>query len=197
MSRTLVVTALRTERAALSGHVAGATLARTGMGPDRARGWSVAGAGDPSRLAGAVIAGLAGGLVPELRAGDVVVATELVDVQGRLALPGARELAARLRQAGHPVHLGTITASPHVVSSPAERTQLAATGAIAVDMESAVLARALVARVPVSVVRVIVDTPATPLMRLRTIPAGITSLRRLRAIGPIIGRWEGTGDPAS
>ena len=39
VSRILVVTALRTERAALRGHVAGAMLARTGMGPDRAARW--------------------------------------------------------------------------------------------------------------------------------------------------------------
>jgi 4-hydroxy-3-methylbut-2-enyl diphosphate reductase len=195
MRRTLVVTALRTERAALTRHVAGAELARTGMGPDKARRWSFA--GDPSRLAGAVIAGLGGSLAPELRAGDVVVATAVCDGLGRLALPGARELAKRLSDAGHPVHLGAIATSPHVVSSATERTQLAATGAIAVDMESAVLARALAAAVPVSVVRVIVDTPATPLMRLATIPAGIASLRRLRAIGPIIGQWEGARDVAS
>jgi len=40
MSRTLVVTALRTERLALLGNVAGAAVARTGMGPDRAARWA-------------------------------------------------------------------------------------------------------------------------------------------------------------
>src|SRR5271169_6017671 len=58
VSRTLVVTALRTERAALHRHVAGAALARTGMGPDRARRWRAG--TDLGRVQTAIIAGLAG-----------------------------------------------------------------------------------------------------------------------------------------
>jgi len=182
----LVVTALRTEYAALYRHVGGATLERSGMGVAAARRWSPA--SDPSQLACAIIAGLGGGLAPELRAGDVVVATSVRDALGSLALPGAEQLARRLSDAGHRVHLGPIVTSPHVVDAVAEREQLAATGAIAVDMESSVLVRALVGTVNVAVVRIVVDTPTRPLLGLATVPAGIASLRRLRAIGPIIGR---------
>jgi 4-hydroxy-3-methylbut-2-enyl diphosphate reductase len=195
MSRTLVVTALRTERAALYRHVAGAVLECSGMGADRARRWSPA--GDRARLAGAVIAGLGGALDPQLRAGDVVVATSVCDALGSIELPYAGQLAERLADAGHPVHVGPIVTSPHVVTRGAERERLAATGAIALDMESSVLARTLLTLVPVGVVRIIVDTPTRPLLHLATISAGIASLRRLRAIGPIIGCWEGPRDAAS
>ena len=191
MSRTLVVTALRTERAALHRHVAGATLARTGMGPDRAGRWRPG--ADLARLQAAVITGLAGGLAPDARPGEVVVATEVRDDAGTLALPGAVALAGRLADAGHPVRLGPIVTTSRLVGGAAERAALAAAGAIAVDMESAPLARTLGARVAVAVVRIVVDTPTTPLLRLATVPAGIAALRRLRAIGPIIGAWDGAG----
>jgi len=195
MSRTLVVTALRTERLALLGNVAGAVVARTGMGPDRAARWaartSLAGPG------GVVIAGVGGGLVTDVRTGDVVVATEVRDATGTLALPGAGALAGRLTAAGHQVRLGPIITTPHIIGGADERAALAAGGAIAVDMESAPIARALVDRVPVAVVRVIVDTPAAPVRHLATVRAGIAALRRLRAIGPVIGTWEGAGDAIS
>jgi len=195
VSRTLVVTALRTERAALHRHVAGAALARTGMGPDRAGRWRPG--TDLARLQAVVIAGLAGGLAPDVRPGEVVVATEVRDDTGSLVLSGAAVLAGRLADAGHPVLLGPIVTTSRLVGGAAERAALAAAGAIAVDMESAPVARTLGARVPVAVVRIVVDTPTTPLLRLATIPAGIAALRRLRAIGPIIGAWDGSGADAS
>lgn len=195
MSRTLVVTALRTERAALHHHVAGAALARTGMGPDRAGRWLPG--TDLARLQAVVIAGLAGGLAPDARPGEVVVATEVRDDAGSLVLPGAAVLAGRLADAGHPVRIGPIVTTSRLIGGAAERAALAAAGAIAVDMESAPVARTLGARVPVVVVRIVVDTPTRPLLRLATIPAGIAALRRLRAIGPIIGAWDGSGADAS
>ncbi len=191
MSRTLVVTALRVERAALHRHVAGAALARTGMGPDRAGRWRPG--TDLATVQAAVIAGLAGGLAPDARPGEVIVATEVRDDAGSLALPGAAALAEQLAESGHPVRLGPIVTTSRLVGGAAERAALAGAGAIAVDMESAPLARTLGARVPVAVVRIIVDTPTTALLRLATIPAGIAALRRLRAIGPIIGAWDGPG----
>lgn len=186
-----MVTALRTERAALRGHVAGAMLARTGMGPDRAARWRPG--PELAGLDGAVIAGLAGGLTPTVRAGDVVVATELRDDAGGLVLPVAELLAERLAASGLVVHLGPVVTTAHLVHDADARDRLAAGGAIAVDMESAVIARAFGGRIPVGVVRIIVDTPNSPLLRLATIPAGITALRRLRAVGPIIGGWDGSG----
>jgi len=192
VSRILVVTALRTERAALHRHVAGAALVRTGMGPDNAARWAPG--PQLAGIEGAVIAGLAGGLTSDVRSGDVVVATEVRDDSGTLVLPGAAALAGRLAQAGHPVRLGPIVTTLRLVGDAAERAALAGGGAIAVDMESALVVRSLITRVPLAVVRVIVDTPTTPLMRLATIPAGVAALRRLRAIGPILGGWDAAGD---
>jgi 4-hydroxy-3-methylbut-2-enyl diphosphate reductase len=45
------------------------------------------------------------------------------------------------------------------------------------------------------VVRVIVDTPTSPLGRIGTVPAGIHALRTLRAIGPRLGQWADMAGP--
>jgi len=120
-----------------------------------------------------------------------------LDGEAVSAEPAAGALARRLTAAGHRVRLGPIITTPHIIGGADERAALAAGGAIAVDMESAPIARALVDRVPVAVVRVIVDTPAAPVRHLATVRAGIAALRRLRAIGPVIGTWEGAGDAIS
>ena len=76
MTALLVLAPLRIEQLAL-GEPAGASVMRTGMGPDRARiAAARALAHDARALA---VAGLCAGVAPELRAGDVLCATELVD----------------------------------------------------------------------------------------------------------------------
>jgi 4-hydroxy-3-methylbut-2-enyl diphosphate reductase len=189
-SPLLVVTALRSEYAALRGTLGDARLERCGMGPDRVRHWLPKLAAD---LPGAVVvAGVAGGLDPALRPGDVVVATEVRDTRGRSALRGSGPLVAELRRLGMRVRSGPIVSTDHIVGSWAERERLATTGALAVDMESAEIVRALGARpgpVPVAVLRVIVDTAYTPVARLRTLPAGARGLRELRRTGPALRRW--------
>jgi 4-hydroxy-3-methylbut-2-enyl diphosphate reductase len=195
-ARLLVVTALRSEHAALLRHDPDTVLERCGMGPARVQHWLPA----LERLApGAVaIAGVAGGLDPSLRPGDVVVATEVRDHTGRASLRAAAPLVAELRARGMRVHCGPVVSIDHVVTSRAEREQLAASGAIAVDMESAALVRAVGARpgqVPVAVVRVIVDTAHTPLARLNTVPAGIKALATLRRVGPALRRWADLAGP--
>jgi 4-hydroxy-3-methylbut-2-enyl diphosphate reductase len=75
---------------------------------------------------------------------------------------------------------------------------LARTGALAVDMESSAVVRALPTRdLPVAVVRVIVDTAYTPLGRLRTVGAGAKALRVLRRIGPSLRVWADLAGPRS
>lgn len=192
MSGLVVVTALRTEYAALAGQVPGARLLRCGMGPERVRAWL-------PRLAesapdAVVVAGVAGGLDPSLRPGDVLVATEVRDGQGRITLRGAAPLAAELRRMGMRVRTGPMLSSDHLVGGAVAREQLAATGALAVDMESAAIVRAA-AGVPSAVVRVIVDTAFSPVARLATIPAGARALRILRRSGPAFARWAGLVGP--
>ena len=78
-----------------------------------------------------------------------------------------------------------------MVTGPA-RIGWADRGAIAVDMESGVLART--GRLA-AVVRAIVDTPAHPLVSLGTLPRGSRALRALRRAAPVLSAWAaGQGD---
>jgi 4-hydroxy-3-methylbut-2-en-1-yl diphosphate reductase len=192
-SRLVVATALRTEYAALRGQLDGATLERCGMGLARVHQWL------PRLEALApdavVVAGLAGGLSPELQAGDVIVASEVRDVTGRTVMRAAAPLVAELRARGLRVHAGPMVSTDHIVNGP-ERALLAKTGALAVDMESAAIVRSLKASgVPVAVVRVIVDTAHAPLNRLSTVTSGAQALLTLRRIGPSLSTWAALAGP--
>jgi 4-hydroxy-3-methylbut-2-en-1-yl diphosphate reductase len=193
MTELLVVTALRSEYAALHGTVPRARLQRCGMGPERVRAWLPRMA--ELDLGAVVVAGVAGGLSPELRAGDVVVASEVRGAHGRTVLRAAAPLVAELRAMGMRVHAGPMVSATHIVSGR-EREQLAATGALAVDMESAAVVDALRDRhLPIAVVRVIVDTAHAPLHRIATVPAGALALRTLHRIGPSLRLWADLAGP--
>lgn len=98
--------------------------------------------------------GLAGGIADGLSCGDVIDADRVVDRDGTLLWQGA--------PVGVPgARVGTVVAVDAVLDDPAERRRLAAaTGALAVDMESGAIARA--GRL-VGCVRVVSDTPERPL----------------------------------
>jgi nucleoside phosphorylase len=134
------------------------------------------------RDASVLTTGFCAGLAPGTRPGDVVVAqgTEESD-----------SLAAVLKAAGHTVHTGLLAQSDHVVRG-AERAALSATGAIAVDMESAAMMRAALAQGarPVAAARVIVDTPEYELVRVGTLRTGITAFRVLRDLLPAFLEWH-------
>jgi 4-hydroxy-3-methylbut-2-enyl diphosphate reductase len=87
VNHLLVVSALRSERAALASALPNATLARCGMGRDRVDRWLT---NLPDAQASAiVVAGVAGAVDPALRPGDVVVASEVRDRSGWSALRAA------------------------------------------------------------------------------------------------------------
>lgn len=133
-----------------------------------------------------VVAGVCGALDPDLRTGDVVVPAEVRCPNGRVHTVAAAPLVAgALRRAGHRVHTGPLHQADALVHGRDARTELAATGAIAVDLESAALLLAA-GDAPAVVVRVIVDTPDQPLLRPGTAIRGFNGLRTLAALAPVL-----------
>ncbi|MGW5486276.1 phosphorylase family protein [Streptosporangium sandarakinum] len=184
MTALLVCTALGIEaRAVRHGLPAGdALVLRTGMGPERA---ARAAARLPSADALAV-AGFGGAVREDLRAGDVLVATEVRFGERALPCPWAPFLAAELARHGLPVRTGPLVTCDHVVTG-AERGLLAERGALAVDMETWPLAEAA-GDLPFAALRVIADT--ADVRSPWAVPAyGVVAYRVLRRIGPALARW--------
>ncbi|MPY56721.1 phosphorylase family protein [Streptomyces spongiae] len=196
----LIACALGIERLALRGADRGSaggpvTVLRTGMGP-RATERSVTRAlGDPA-LRGAVVlaTGFCAGLAPGMHPGDLVVAEETRGPDGATTpCEGTDLLVKELVRAvpGRTVHTGPLTGSDHVVRGH-ERSEMRATGAIAVDMESAATLHSALrqgAR-PVAAVRVVVDAPEHELVRIGTVRGGISAFRVLRAVVPAFFEWH-------
>ncbi|MDF3302759.1 phosphorylase family protein [Streptomyces tropicalis] len=170
------------------------TVLRTGMGPAAAER-SVAGAlSGPSRAGAAVLAtGFCAGLAPGMHPGDLVVAEETRDPRGAVPCAGTDLLVEELARTlpARTVHTGPLVGSGHVVRGP-ERAALAATGAVAVDMESAatLLAAVRAGARPVAAVRVVVDAPEHELVRIGTVRGGISAFRVLRSALPTFFEWH-------
>ncbi|MBM7442474.1 1-hydroxy-2-methyl-2-butenyl 4-diphosphate reductase [Streptomyces sp. HB132] len=197
----LIACALGIERFALrTGRTGGATgpgpvsIIRSGMGPRAAENAVRTALGRHGAGGTAVIAsGFCAGLEPGMHPGDLVVAEETRDAGGTTACTGTGLLVDALVRAvpGRTVHTGPLAGSGHVVRGPA-RAGLRATGAIAVDMESAATLRTAVrtgAR-PVAAVRVVVDAPEHELVRIGTVRGGISAFRVLRAVLPAFHEWH-------
>ncbi|MGC5341725.1 1-hydroxy-2-methyl-2-butenyl 4-diphosphate reductase [Streptomyces sp. DT24] len=170
------------------------TVIRTGMGPQAAQEavGRVLGQ-DRARGAAVIASGFCAGLAPGMHPGDLVVADETRDSGGSTATTGTGLLVEALARAvpGRTVHTGPLTGSDHVVRGH-ERTELRATGAIAVDMESAATLRTALRSGPrpVAAVRVIVDAPEHELVRIGTVRGGISAFRVLRAVLPAFYEWH-------
>ncbi|MFI9766694.1 1-hydroxy-2-methyl-2-butenyl 4-diphosphate reductase [Streptomyces sp. NPDC052415] len=195
----LIACALGIERLALrTGGRRGAggpvTVVRTGMGP-RAAERSVGRALAQPALAGAAVlaTGFCAGLAPGMHPGDLVVAEETRDPRGTTPCVATELLVEELTRAvpGRTVHTGPLTGSDHVVRGQ-ERAGLRATGAIAVDMESAatLLSAVRAGGRPVAAVRVVVDAPEHELVRIGTVRGGISAFRVLRSVLPAFFEWH-------
>ncbi len=182
-SAILLVVALAAERTALQsalearrkgrlggrpvvrGRLAGrdVLLVQAGIGPDRARETVVA-ASREFRVRAAWSLGFAGGLGEGLQSGDLVYPSRVLDdgdpAGGLMETPIPQAaVSSALRGAGLSVESGTLVTVGTAVSTPdAKRTLGRRTGAIAVDMEAAAVARAAHALgVPWAALKVVVD----------------------------------------
>lgn len=173
------------------------TVLRTGMGPAAAER-AVTGAldGGPLRGAAVVASGFCAGLRPGMHPGDLVVADETRiagDPSAATPCAGTEVLVKALADVlpGRTVHTGPLAGSDHVVRG-AERAALWATGAIAVDMESAATLLSAVRTGPraVAAVRVVVDAPEHELLRIGTVRGGISAFRVLRTVLPAFFEWH-------
>ncbi|MFG2682427.1 1-hydroxy-2-methyl-2-butenyl 4-diphosphate reductase [Streptomyces sp. NPDC048392] len=184
--------ALRTgDRGGAGGPV---TVLRTGMGPKAAERSVARVLADPELDTAAVLAtGFCAGLAPGMHPGDLVVAEETRDPRCTVACVATGRLVEELARAvpGRTVHTGPLTGSDHVVRGP-ERADLLATGAIAVDMESAATLLSAVrgGPRPVAAVRVVVDAPEHELVRIGTVRGGISAFRVLRSVLPAFFEWH-------
>jgi adenosylhomocysteine nucleosidase len=111
-----------------------------------------------------ISAGFAGALREEQAVGDIILATEVIDAAGeRIATTWPGELPAG--EWRPPLHRGRLFCSPSMVGAPEEKRRLGVQHeALAVDMESAVVARLCRKHdVPFGCVRSISDAVHTPL----------------------------------
>lgn len=152
----LAVTGLGREARIAAG--AGVMALGAGGSPDRLRALLA----ERAPACSAVVSfGIAGGLDPALPPGAVVVATAIVTTDGRRAThtEAARCWAERLSRAGERIVAAEIAGVEVPLLGIADKRALrAATGAVAVDMESHVAADFAVARgLPFAALRVVCD----------------------------------------
>src|SRR2546426_5406606 len=157
MSGVLIAAPLRVEQLLIRSAARGARVVRTGMGPRK----SQAAADELSREDGdaLLVLGFCGGLDAESVPGDVVVADDVLvadeeeHIAERVSCDRSAELARALERTGLRVRTGSVVCVSRIALGE-RRTELRASGAIAVDMESAWLAPGARGR-PFDVVRVV------------------------------------------
>lgn len=141
---------------------------------------------DPSTIRGVISFGVAGGLDPALKSGDVVVATDVVagDLRWIAGLSLSQELIADADLGGRRVIRGGLVGVEKVIAAQSGKAALRdATGAAAVDMESHIAAAfAAESGLPFAALRVISDPAdrALPEIATKAIkPNGDIDLRKV------------------
>ncbi len=139
------------------------------------------------------VGGTGGGLSPDLSPGDLVVGSEVSGAATGTSVSclSAPLLAGELRRAGLRARAGKIVTVDRLFGR-GQRERLAGEGALAADMESAMLLDGAAGR-PAVVLRAISDTPQRPLLSPWAVPGGIAALRSLRLAGPALARWAAAG----
>jgi 4-hydroxy-3-methylbut-2-enyl diphosphate reductase len=111
------------------------------------------------------VTGVCMAIDPDLRAGDLVLASEIRYPDGTVPIPAAGILAGALRRAGIDVHVGPIVSSPHAAALlRSQRARLRESGAIAADTGSGWLASGAGDR-PFAVLRAVVRSGSHQLGR--------------------------------
>ncbi|HEU0194901.1 MAG TPA: hypothetical protein VFQ71_11920, partial [Gaiellales bacterium] len=186
MTGLLVAAPLRIEELALRSGGLRAGLVRTGMGPRRSL-TAARRLGSQEPPAGFAVAGLCAAVAPNLRPGEVVLASRVETAAGALDLPSAVLLEQALERRGLRVHRGPIRCLDHVASAQ-EREALAESGAIAVDMESGWLMD-WCGDLPRAVLRVVVEPAGRGLRSPRVAADGVRALRSLRVSAGALDAW--------
>jgi 4-hydroxy-3-methylbut-2-en-1-yl diphosphate reductase len=177
--KLVVFAPLRIESLAVRSGLPGIEVRRSGMGRHELD------FGDADAIG---VAGLCGAVDPSLRAGDVVLATELRSEDGTtIPSPDSALLAEPLRRMGVRAATGTVYTASRILGRD-ERLALRNEGVLAVDMESVWIAEAARQR-PVAVLRVVVDTADRRLASPRTLVAGIRGLWTLRRASAAFVDW--------
>lgn len=176
----LIVTGLYSEARIAAG--AGMTVICSSSDPDQLR--AQLGAFDHGSVRGIISFGIAGGLDPSLRPGDLVVANEVMTADTRWATAAAlsENLVERTNIGRRKIVGGTIVGAEEIILHPRDKISLhKETGATAVDMESHIAAAyAASVGLPFAALRVIND-PAS-----RSLPA--IALNALKPNGDICPR---------
>ena len=167
MIRLGIVTGMRSEADCLAAHPFPSLLHCAGANAARAhQGALLLARQGATHL---VSFGIAGGLDPTLRPGDLVLPDAVISGDGRAltANPALRDALAAAIGATDTVTTGSLYGSPAVVAGYAEKTDLhRRLGCVAVDMESHAVAEAATAvGLPFIVVRVVADHAARPFPR--------------------------------
>jgi 4-hydroxy-3-methylbut-2-enyl diphosphate reductase len=181
VSSLLVCAGLRIETRALKG---AGRVVWVGMGAKRLP--------TPGPDEAVAVAGFGGALDDGLRPGDVLVADEVRAPDAVYPCTDPKRLAEEIAALGVTTRIGPLFTADHIVRGH-ERERLAKAGARAVDMETAPVAAAAAGR-PLAAVRVIVDTPSSPLLRPGTVRHGFAARAVLRRLGPALTAWAASLD---